>query len=210
MSVDDRLRAGLTANAASVQPEGESRLDAVRRRHRRHRALVAGAVAAIVLVVGSGAALSWVLTGQGAGGGSRGDVVVEPTSTATSHPEIPPSNWRKVITRGQLVAAGADRAFLDENIGRARSLPLLLTLSGDVFNQSGRYAGGWSGGDAGTMSYDGAGRLVLTSSSPGCAGCVYTLDWWIEEGELHLSDATGALDPIDRLMYLGTWRSADR
>lgn len=210
MSVDDRLRVGLAANAASVHPEGESRLDAVRRRHRRHRALVAGAVVAVVLVVGSGAVLGWVLTGQGGGEGTRGDVVVEPTSTATSHPEIPPSNWRKVVTRDQLVAAGADGAFLAENIGRAERLPLLLSLSGDVFNQSGRYAGGWSGGDAGTMSYDDAGRLVLTSSSPGCAGCVSTLEWRIEEGELHLSDATGTLDPIDRLMYLGTWRSADR
>lgn len=210
MSIDDRLRAGLAANAGSVQPEGESRLDAVRRRHRRHRALVAGAVTAVVLAVGGGAVLGWVLTGQGVGGGSRGDVVVEPTSTATSHPEVPPSSWRKVVTREQLVAAGADRAFLAENIGRAQRLPLLLSLSDDVFNQSGRYAGGWSTGDAGKVSYDDAGRLVLTSSSPGCTGCVFTLDWRIRDGELRLGDATGALDPIDRVMYLGTWRSADR
>lgn len=208
MSVDDRLRAGLAANAGSVHPAGETRLDAVRRRHRRRRALVAGGVAVAVLVVGGGAVLGWLQTGQG-DGGSRGDVAVEPTSTVTSHAVIPPSNWRKVVTREQLVAAGADRAFLVENIGSAQRLPVLLALSGDVFSQSGRYAGGWSGGDAGTVSYDDLGRLVLTSSSPGCTGCVFTLHWRIEAGELHLSDATGALDPIDRLFYLGTWRSAD-
>ena len=210
MSVDDRLRAGLAANAGSVQPEGESRLDAVRRRHRRHRALVAGAVAAVVLVAGSGAVLGWVLTGEGRGQGSRGGVGGEAAATATYHPEIPPSNWRKVVTREQLVAAGADRAFLAENIGSADRLPLLLGLSGDVFSQSGRYPGGWSVGDAGRVSYDDAGRLVLTSSSPGCTGCVSILDWRLEGGELHLSDAGGTLDPIDRVFYLGTWRSADR
>ena len=208
MSVDDRLRTGLAANAGSVHPAGEARLDAVRRRHRRRRALVAGGVAVAVLVVGSGAVLGWLQTGQG-DRGSRGDVVVEPTSTATSHAVIPRSNWRKVVTREQLVAAGADRAFLRENLGSAQRLPVLLALSGDVFSQSGRYAGGWSGGDAGKLAYDDAGRLVLTSSSTGCTGCVFTLHWRIEAGELHLSDATGALDPIDRLFYLGTWRSAD-
>lgn len=208
MSVDDRLRAGLAANAGSVHPAGEARLDAVRRRHRRRRALVAGGVAVAVLVVGGGAVLGWLQTGLG-DGGSRGDVAVEPTSTARSHAVIPPSNWRKVVTREQLVAAGADRAFLAENIGGAQRLPLVLSLSSDVYNQSGRYPGGWSSGDAGKVSYDGLGRLVLTSSSPGCTGCVFTLDWRVERGELHLSDAKGTLDEIDRLMFLGTWRSAD-
>jgi hypothetical protein len=212
MSVDDRLRVGLAANAGSVQPEGEARLAAVRRRHRHRRALVAGAVAAVVLVVGCGAALGWMLGGQGAPGGRGADVVDSPSPTR-AHPAgavIPPSNWRRVVTREQLVRAGADDAFLREHLGSADRLPLLLALSQDVFSQSGRYAGGWRGGDAGRVSYDDQGRLVLTSSSTGCFRCVLTFDWRIEEpGELLLSDATGELDPIDRVMYAGSWRSAD-
>jgi hypothetical protein len=210
MSVDDRLRAGLAANAGAVDPSGEQRLAAVRRRHRRRHALVAGAV--IAMLVSSGGALGWLLGGQGTGEGRGVDPADAPTATLSSpaHTVIPASNWRKVVTRDELVAAGADRAFLREHLGPARQMPVLLALSQDVFSQSARYAGGWSGGDAGTVSYDDKGRLVLTSSSTGCFGCVFTLDWRLEPSGLHLSDATGALDPIDRVIYLGTWKDADQ
>lgn len=209
MSVDDRLRAGLAANAATVRPAEELRLDAVRRRHRRRHALVAGALV-VVLLVGGGAALGWLLSGQGSTGGRGVDPADAPTTLSSpSHPVIPASNWRKVVTRDELVAAGEDPGSLREHLGSAEQMPVLLALSQDVFSQSARYAGGWSGGDAGRVSYDDEGRLVLTSSSTGCFRCVFTLDWRLEAGELHLSDATGALDPVDRVMYLGTWRSAD-
>ena len=208
MSVDDRLRAGLAANAGWLRPEGESRLDDLRRRHRRRRVLVTGAVAVAALLLGSGVVLGWGLAD--ARYDRRRDVVVRPTSTPAPRAEIPRSNWRKVVTRDQLVAAGADQAFLRENMGSASRQPLLLALSHDVFSLSVRHPSGWTGGDAGRVSYDEAGRLVLTSSSTGCTGCVFTLDWSLGSGELHLDDATGALDPIDRVIYLGTWRSADR
>ena len=157
------------------------------------------------------ATLGWVLGGDGVAGGRGADPVDARTATVASpsHPVIPPSNWRRVITREELVAAGADGAFLREHLGSADRLPVLLSLSRDVFSQSGRYADGWSGGDAGRVSYDDEGRLVLTSSSSGCPGCVLALDWRLEPGELHLGDATGMLDPIDRVVYVGTWQSAD-
>jgi hypothetical protein len=60
MSVDDRLRAGLRANATALQPEVESGLDEVQRRGRGRRAarvavaagLVAAAAVAVLLVAG--------------------------------------------------------------------------------------------------------------------------------------------------------------
>jgi hypothetical protein len=210
MSVDDRLRRGLEANAQSFEPQGEARLDRVRGRWRRRRLVLGGVLAGVVLLAGSGAALGWLLGGGGPSGGRGVDPVDAPSTTLTApHPAIPASNWRKVVTRDELAAAGADQAFLREHLGSARRMPVLLSFSQDVFSQSARYAEGWSGGDAGRVSYDDEGRLVLTSSSTECFGCEFTLDWRLEPGELHLSDATGALDPVDRVMYLGTWRSAD-
>lgn len=211
MSVDDRLRRALEANAQSFQPHGEARLDLVRRRWRRRRLVLAGLMAGVILLVGSGATVGWLLSGGGPSGG-RGVDPVDQTSIARTppHPVIPASNWRKVVTRDELAAAGADQAFLREHLGSAWRMPVLLSFSRDVFSQSARYAEGWSGGDAGRVSYDDGGRLVLTSSSTKCFGCEFTLDWRLEAGELHLSDATGALDPVERVMFLGTWRSADR
>ena len=189
MSVDDRLRRGLEANAQSFQPHGEARLDLVRRRWRRRRLVLAGVVMGVVLLAGSGAALGWSVIGGGPSGGRGVDPVDAPSGTlAPPHPVIPASNWRKVVTRDELAAAGSGQAFLREHLGSARRMPVLLSFSQDVFSQSARYAGGWSGGDAGRVSYD---------------------DWRLGSGELHLSDATGALDPVERVMLLGTWRSAD-
>lgn len=48
MSVDDRIRAGLIANAATFQPEVESSLDAVRGRGRRGRGALVAVVASLV------------------------------------------------------------------------------------------------------------------------------------------------------------------
>lgn len=63
MSVDDRLRTGLAANASSLEPEVERRLSAVRARDRRRRAVrwsaglavaAASTAAALVLLDGPG------------------------------------------------------------------------------------------------------------------------------------------------------------
>ena len=92
------------------------------------QAAVAAAVVAVVVVavVAAGSRL----------GGSDGSPVPAPRPThatpstgAYTGPRIPDSGWRKVVTRAQLVRAGADDAYLAENIGRADRLPTTLSFS---------------------------------------------------------------------------------
>jgi hypothetical protein len=63
MSIDDRMRAGLAANAELLPPPVEEHLDAVRRRHRRRTrgrvALVAAA--AVVLAVLAPLGVRWIV-----------------------------------------------------------------------------------------------------------------------------------------------------
>jgi hypothetical protein len=62
MLVDDRLRQGLEANAASFVPRGEERLALVRSRRRRRRTGVVGLLVAAAVLVGAAVQLgpSWV------------------------------------------------------------------------------------------------------------------------------------------------------
>lgn len=205
MSVDDRLRVGLRANASSLEPETERRLDDVHGRHRRRTSVVACLVATVVLGVGVG--LGWAL-------GERGSVPrgVDPAQRSSSvepaHPVLPDSSWTKVVTRREAVRAGAGRSWLVDNFGDGERLPLVLSFVGGVYSQSGRYPGGWAVGEAGMLSYDGD-RVVLTSTSPGCRGCRTTLVWRISGDVLSLVDQGGGLDPVDRLMLAGTWTRRD-
>lgn len=197
MSVDDRLRLGLEVNATSFRPEAEARLAAVHRRHRRRRAVLA-AVVAVAVVTGIGAGGVWI--GRGDDQPTRG---VQPVAPVTG-PRIPDSAWERTVTRRQAVALGLGRDFLRQNFGAADEVPVVLSFFGEAYSQSGRYAGRWQVGDAGTVAYDGD-VLVLTSTSPGCAGCAVRLDWRISDGVLRFSDRRDALEPDDRLMWLGRW-----
>jgi hypothetical protein len=211
MSVEDRLRRGLEANAGTFVPEGEQRLLEVRRRYRARTGTLAAAVA-VVAVVGAVAAGAFL---QGSGGTGSPEPAPRPTQVTTSAgaytgPRIPDSGWRKVVTRAQLVRAGADSAYLAENLGRADRLPTTLSFIGDVYSQSGRYPGGWSVGDAGTLAYDPAGRLVLTSTAPACRGCIISLTWRIHGDRLVLGDFRGTPDdPMARVMLEGVWTRFD-
>jgi hypothetical protein len=211
MSVEDRLRRGLEANAGTFVPEGEQRLLEVRRRYRARTGTLAAAVA-VVAVVGTVAAGVFL---QGSGGTGSPEPAPRPTQVTTSAgaytgPRIPDSGWRKVVTRAQLVRAGADSAYLAENLGRADRLPTTLSFIGDVYSQSGRYPGGWSVGDAGTLAYDPAGRLVLTSTAPACRGCIISLTWRIHGDRLVLGDFRGTPDdPMARVMLEGVWTRFD-
>jgi hypothetical protein len=119
---------------------------------------------------------------------------------------IPDSGWRRVVTRAELVRAGADSEFLEENLGSAQRLPLRLNFIGEVYSLGGRFPGGWGVGDAGTLEYDQDGRLVLTSTSPGCRGCVVSLAWRIRGYRLVLDEYRGTPeDPISRVLLEGGW-----
>ena len=210
MSVDDRLRRGLEANAQSFRPQGEARLDLVRRRWRRRRLVVAVGVASVVASAVGGA---WVVVDDGRDGHSGRGVEPAAPSATTPGPRlraaIPDSNWRRTVTRSEAVALGLDREFLRDNFAGAGRLPLVLSFVGGLYSQSGRYPGGWSVGDAGAVAYDDAGRLVLTSTSSGCSGCTLTLDWRIVGDDLRLEDADDVLAAEDRLMVTGSWSRQD-
>ena len=205
MSVDDRLRAGLRANATSLEPQTERRLEDVHRRNRRRSTAVASLVAAAVL--GVGGSVGWAL-GVGSSAPRGVDPAQRSSSVEPAHPVLPDSSWTKVVTRREAVRAGASRSWLVDNFGDGERLPLVLSFVGGVYSQSGRYPGGWAVGEAGMLSYDGD-RVVLTSTSPGCRGCRTVLVWRISGDQLSLADRGGGLDPVDRLMLAGTWTRRD-
>jgi hypothetical protein len=207
MSVEDRLRRGLEANARAFTPESEQRLVEVRRRHRARTGAIAAGMAVIVVIVAAATnSLMWRSNQS-----SSPDPAPMPTQAATSAttytgPSIPDSGWRKIVTRAELVDAGADDAFLADNIGSAARLPLTLSFIGGVYSQSGRYPGGWRVGDAGTLEYDPDGRLVLISTAPECRGCVTSLAWRFHGDRLMLDDVEGTPDdPITQVMLEGSW-----
>jgi hypothetical protein len=212
MSVEDRLRRGLEANAGAFVPEAEARLVAVRRRHQaRARMFAAATVAAVVVVV---ATLAGSLM-RATDGDRATEPVRQPSRPATSPqaysgPRIPDSNWRKVITRAEFVDAGASPRFLADNFGSADRVPTTLSFVGSVYSQSSRALGTWSVGDAGTLTYDTQGHLVLTSTAPGCRGCVMRLNWKIDGTRLTLSGFHGTPDdPMARLILEGVWTRID-
>lgn len=211
MSVEDRLRRGLESNARAFVPEGERRLAQVHRRHRARTGITAAAaVVVLTIAVATVGNQLW-----GTGPRSSPDPVQRPSRGATSATgytgaRIPDSGWRKVVTRAQLVRAGADHQFLAENVRRSGRLPTILSFIGTVYSQSGHYPAGWTVGDAGTVTYDPEGRLVLTSTSPECRGCVVTLNWQIHGDRLKLSDFHGTPDdPIAEVMLEGAWTRTD-
>lgn len=211
MSVDDRLRRGLGANAAALVPEGELRLAAVHRRHRRRSAVLATAVAAAVVVVVVGAGVLVARTGAGDDPPAP-PVVTEPTSAAPSTGrQVPDSSWTRVATAAEARRLGVPRDAAVELLGDDGRLFQVLTFRNGSFSQSGRYGSGvMEVGDLGSVSYSG-GRLVLTSSSPGCPGCVASFRWRLLGDRLVLDRMSGTdVRPLDRLVYEGTWERRDR
>jgi hypothetical protein len=207
MPVDDRLRRGLESNARAFVPEGEWRLAQVHRRHRKRIGILA--TPAALVVIATAGIVGHLLWGSGP---SRAPEPAQSPSQATTSTavspgtRIPDSGWRKVVTEEQLVRAGADRQFLAENVRPSGRLPTILSFIGTVYSQSGRFPVAWTVGDAGTVSYDPDGRLVLTSTSPECRGCVATLSWEIVGDRLRLSDFQGTpVDPIAEVMLEGVW-----
>lgn len=206
MSVEDRLRRGLGVNAEAFIPEAEARLAAVHRRyHARRWRTAAATVTVTVAVAFAGSLLRDTTRNQPT------DPTEQPALATTStegYPgtRIPDSNWRKAVTRAEYVQAHATRGFLADNLGNANRVATTLSFIGTVYSQSVRSLGTWSVGDAGTLTYDSRGRLVLTSTAPGCRGCVMTLHWRIDRNRLILSGFDGTPDDrMAQVMLEGVW-----
>jgi hypothetical protein len=207
MSLDDRVRAGLEANAVDFLPEFEARLARVHARLRRRRALQASTVVAsvaaavaVVAIVGSPRLLT-----------DREEPVPQPTvtTTAPSEPRIPDSSWSRTLTE-----ADADRAGIPpgnpllEEFGADKRLPLTFQFQDDAFSILVTNDQGFSEvGDFGSVRYDAPGRLTATSDSPGCPACEYRLIWEIRGDRLILGSVPGAdLPRVERFVMLGVWR----
>lgn len=211
MSVDDRLRAGLEANARDFLPEGEARLGQVHTRVRRRRAFqgaaaigsVAAAIAVIAVLASSPSPVD------------REEPVPQPTPTVTttapSGPRIPDSSWTKTLTRAQAERAGLPEDFIAEQLGADDLLPLTFKFESDDWSILNTNDQGFTEvGDFGTLVYEAPGRLTTTSESPGCPGCQAKLTWEIRGNRLLLALAPGAdMPPVDRFIVLDTWHRSE-
>ena len=100
---------------------------------------------------------------------------------------IPSGTYTRTITRAEAEAIGVDAGFIDEVIGPDDEL-----VNAFEFTDDGRWTqlGDFSGtgvlesGDFGTYTYDDEGRLVTTSESEGCRGCVGVIEWTYADGVL--------------------------
>jgi hypothetical protein len=206
MSLDDRVRAGLEANAVDFLPEGEARLAQVHARLRRRRALEASAVVSSVAAV---VALIAIVSPRYVT--DREEPVPQPTVTTTApiEPRIPDSSWSRTLTEADADRAGIPpRNPLFAEFGADNRLPLTFQFQGDAFSILVTNDQGFSEvGDFGTVSYDSPGRLTARSDSPGCPACEYRLTWEIRGDRLVLDSAPGAdLPRVERFVMLGDWR----
>jgi TRAP-type C4-dicarboxylate transport system substrate-binding protein len=130
----------------------------------------------------------------------------EPSNVET----IPPGTYSRVILRDEAIAEGFDPELVDAMLGPDGELPEAIEITTDGWVHHVTNDAGFSEvGDLGTYSYDEDGRLVLTSESTGCPGCVAVVDWTLANGILTLKfgDVDGPEDPYDEghLLYVGDW-----
>lgn len=125
---------------------------------------------------------------------------------------IPDGTYLRTATMADARKLGLSRDGAAGILGRDGEVRLELRVVGDNFSQFGDDGDGpLAQGDGGTATYDEGGNWVTTSNSPGCPGCVATLEWSLEGDRLTLRtvETTEVGDPVDllisRLVYEGTW-----
>lgn len=100
---------------------------------------------------------------------------------------IPSGTYTRTITRADAEALGVDAGFIDEVIGPDDELAIAFEFTDDGrWTHLGDFtvAGVLEAGDFGTYTYDDEGRLVTTSESDGCRGCVGVIEWSLADGVL--------------------------
>lgn len=142
---------------------------------------------------------------------SSADSATTPTVEWTGR-TIPDGTYLKTVTMADARKVGLPRDRAAVILGRDGEWRLELRVAGDTFAQFGDDGDGpLTQGDGGTATYDEDGHWVTTSNSPGCPGCVATVDWSVEGDRLTLRiiETTEVGDPVDlligRLVYEGTW-----
>ncbi len=118
---------------------------------------------------------------------------------------IPDGRYVRVATLEDAEAAGlaADQTVITE-FGRDGELPMALEFEGDGFRHYlTNDAAVEELGDLGTIDYDDEGRVVFTSESTGCPGCVGTVEWSLDGDTLTLTPVD--LPRIDALFVGGEY-----
>ena len=118
-------------------------------------------------------------------------------------------NLGVMITREafeQAQEVGVDRSEIPPNFGEDGLMPLTFVLESDSWAiMVGNDQGMNEPGDIGTFTYDDHGRLVTTSHSEGCPGCVITLRWTAAQDELTIAMVEKTGDPLEELILSGQW-----
>ena len=119
---------------------------------------------------------------------------------------LPDSTWTKTVTLKQAKKAGVPQAEVPPNFGEDGLMPLTFVFESDswaimVVNDDGAA----EPGDLGTLTYDDQGRLVTTSNSEGCPGCVITLRWEVVRDTLTIATVEKSGDPLEKLILSGQW-----
>ncbi len=127
---------------------------------------------------------------------------------------LPDSTWTKTVTLKQAKKAGVHQAQVPSNFGEDGLMPLTFVFESDswaimVVNDDGAA----EPGDLGTLTYDDQGRLVTTSNSEGCPGCVITLrclgrltTTWNTSIRSHCWRAAERWQRGSRVQFCGRWR----
>ncbi len=128
---------------------------------------------------------------------------------------IPNGSYTRTITRAHAEALGVDPAFIEAEIGDDE-LTLVYEFEDGRWTQSANSAGGdvFDVGDLGTYTYDDEGRLVTTSQSGGCRGCVGVIEWTFEDGVLAMTlvpveGQSQPYDPVEILMTNGEYQQVE-
>jgi len=133
----------------------------------------------------------------------------DPTATAAAAGTVLPNGkWSKIATLAQLRKLGVTRKGMRE-LGRDGELPVLLQVIGDFWSITVTDdSGATDVGDLGSLTYEDDDRVVMTSDSEGCPGCVLTVTWSLEGDRLTLvmtPDTTAT--PLERLVLEGVFRT---
>lgn len=209
MPVEDRLRQGLEVNATSFSPSGEWRLAQVRRRRQRHTTNVVaslvttGAVMAAAAVIQLGGLLP-------SGPGSPAADAPRPSGSGLVEQgrAVPLGGWLREVTAKKGLALGIPRRRVERLTGDDGVMELGLKLQEQqVFtiwtNDDDGVATAW---DTGRYVFRSGNRLVLTSMTSKCPGCVTRLTWREDGKDLVLSSVQRDTAPlVARWLWEGLW-----
>ena len=119
---------------------------------------------------------------------------------------LPDSTWTKTVTLKQAKKVEVPQAEVPSNFGEDGLMPLTLVFESDSWAiMVADDQGVDEPGDVGTLTYDDRGRLVTTSNSEGCPGCVVTLRWKVVGDTLTIAMVEKSGDPLEELVLSGQW-----